>query len=78
MPSKVIDGNEHVIVSLNPSASKDQYLQALLDLLTAKELKVFNERLYFNPDHIDFWLMYHRGHYAQCLQYVQDHRSVLS
>ena len=65
------------LMMLNPSEGKIQYQRALIDMLTMEEIEVFNERLYYHPDHIEFFEMYQLGHYAQCLQYVKDNRNAL-
>lgn len=58
--------------------NKEQYLQKISETLTEEELKNFNSRLYYNPEHLDLYQLYNIGEYDKCWDYVQKHREILT
>jgi len=49
----------------------------IINNLTMDEIKLINERIYFNPDHIDYYIAYKCGEYDKCIEYLKNNRHLL-
>lgn len=58
--------------------TKESYTAALLKELTSTEIALLNFAIYYNPDHVQYYEMFHRGEYKECFDYLMEHRGGLT
>ena len=55
-----------------------EQIDRILETFTESEIHNINPKIYSNPDHIEYWMAYHRGEYEWCFNYLVEHRELLS
>ena len=54
--------------------TKESYTAAIMQELTQTELALLNYTIYYNPKHVEYYMMFHRGEYGECWDYLMKHR----
>lgn len=67
------DGRE-----LHEAMTQEEQLNKILDTFTEEEIVNINPAIYSNPEHIEYWMAYHRGEYEWCFNYLLDNRHLLT
>lgn len=57
---------------------REEFNKSVVELLSYQELCNLNETIYHNPLHIEYFIMYKEGRYQECLEYLKNHRHMLS
>lgn len=58
--------------------TKEEYENKLFQELSPFELMNLNSQIYYNPEHVDYYMNYHIGNYDWCWKYIKKHRQLLS
>lgn len=50
---------------------------AILGNFSEKEIRNINPRIYFNTDHVDYWIAYKSEEYQFCYDFLIENRQLL-
>jgi hypothetical protein len=53
------------------------FLNRLVNELTAEEISLYNFVFFMNPQYIDYYMDYHKGKYDKCYRFVLKNRHLL-
>lgn len=56
---------------------KDEFENILNNLFDSSELLLINNKIYYNPVHIDYYINYNIGNYQFCIDYLTKNRNLL-
>jgi hypothetical protein len=57
---------------------KVEFNKKILGEFSADELSNINPKIYWNPDHIDYYMKYNCGEYDWCWKYLLSHKGLLT
>lgn len=59
-------------------SEKDAFFYRLYSELTLEQFALFNNIIYLNPDHIDYWIAYHAEDFDFCYEYAMKNKHLIT
>ena len=58
--------------------TKEEFNKKVMSSLKPKELVLINTNIYYNEDHIDYYMDHKMEKYEDCFKYLMEHRYLLN
>ena len=57
--------------------TKKEFNQQIDEVLTIEQQCLINTNIYYNPEHVNYYMAYHKGDYDFCINFLKENKHIL-